>query len=95
MSKRNHGNYPGGRFYKDILITSMVTAFCGFVIGLLFAPQTGRNFRRNLIDKAKDIVDRGKFAVVEARVKTEELLEKGKEKVEEVSAKLTGGKEEK
>lgn len=93
MSKRSHENNPGGRFYKDILIISMVSAFCGFVIGLIFAPQTGKNFRKILVDKAKDVIDRGKFAVVEARVKTEELLEKGKEKVEEVSAKLTGGKE--
>ena len=93
MSKRNHGNYSSGRFCKDILIISTITAFCGFVIGLIFAPQTGRNFRKNLVDKAKDVIDRGKFAVVEARVKAEELLEKGKEKVEEVSAKFTGGKE--
>ena len=93
MSKKNHGNYSSGRFFKDILIVSMVSAFCGFVVGLIFAPQTGRNFRKNLVDKAKDVIDRGKFAVVEARVKAEELLEKGKEKVEEVSAKLTGEKE--
>jgi gas vesicle protein len=93
MSKSNHENNPDGRFFKDILVISMVSAFCGFVIGLIFAPQTGKNFRKSLVDKAKDVIDRGKFAVVEARVKTEELLEKGKEKVEEVSAKLTGGKE--
>jgi len=93
MSKRNHGNYSSGRFCKDILIISTITAFCGFVIGLIFAPQTGRNFRKNLVDKTKDVIDRGKFAVVEARVKAEELLEKSKEKVEEVSAKFTGGKE--
>jgi len=94
MSKRNLGNHSSRRFYKDILIISAIAAFCGFVIGLIFAPQTGKNFRKNLIDKAKDVIDRGKFAVVEARVKAEELLEKSKEKVEEVSAKLTGGKEE-
>ncbi|MCL4417717.1 MAG: YtxH domain-containing protein [Actinobacteria bacterium] len=93
MSKKNHGNHSNGRFCKDILIISMIAAFCGFVIGLIFAPQTGRNFRKNLIDKAKDVIDRGKFAVVEARVKAEELLEKSKEKVEEVTAKLTGKKE--
>lgn len=93
MSKKNHVNHSRGRFCKDIFIISMIAAFCGFVIGLIFAPQTGRNFRKNLIDKAKDVIDRGKFAVVEARVKAEELLEKSKEKVEEVSAKLTGKKE--
>ena len=93
MSKKNQGNYSSSRFCKDILIISTIAAFCGFVIGLIFAPQTGRNFRKNFVDKAKDVIDRGKFAVVEARVKAEELLEKSKEKVEEVSAKLTGGKE--
>jgi len=93
MSKKDNENYSSGRFFKDILIVSTVSAFCGFVLGLIFAPQTGRNFRKNLVDKAKDVIDRGKFAVVEARVKAEELLEKSKEKVEEVSAKLTGGKE--
>jgi gas vesicle protein len=93
MSKRNHGNYYSGRLCKDILIISMIAAFCGFVIGLIFAPQTGKNFRKNFIDKVKDVIDRGKFAAVEARVKAEELLEKSMGKVEEVSAKLTGRKE--
>lgn len=93
MNNRNNSNYSGGRFFKDILITSAVAAFCGFVVGLLVAPQTGRNFRNMIFEKTKEIIDRSRFAVIEARVKTEELLEKGKEKVEEVSAKLTGGKE--
>lgn len=89
MNKKYDERVSSARIYKDIFIISLISAFSGFVLGLLFAPQTGKNFRKFLISKVSDVIDRGKFAVIETKIKAEELLEKGKEKVEKVSSKLT------
>ena len=94
MDKKYNERISSARIFKDIFIISLISAFSGFVLGLLFAPQTGKNFRKYLISKAGDVIDRSKFAVIEARIKAGELLEKGKEKVEEVSSKLTREKTE-
>jgi gas vesicle protein len=63
------------------------------MLGLLIAPQSGRNFRKYLINRFKEVVDRSKFAVIEARVKTEEIIEKGREKVEGIASKLASDDE--
>ena len=73
-SKNQSGN--PGRVFRDIFVISLVAGFSGFFLGLLFAPQTGRNFRKGLLNKINDMIDRSKFAVIEARVKAEEFLEK-------------------
>jgi len=74
----------------EIFSIISVSVLSGFILGLLFAPQSGIKTRKKVAEKIKDIVDRGKFALVEAKVFSEELLEKGKGKVEEVSTKIKG-----
>ena len=75
-----------GRIGRDIIIISIIAGFSGFVLGLLFAPQSGRKFRKFLVEQFKEIVDRSKFAVVEAKMMAEELFEKNREKDEELSS---------
>ena len=72
-----------GKDLTEILIIVSISIFSGFILGLLFAPQSGLKTRKNLIKKLKDIVDRGKFI-------GGELLEKGKEKASKVSSKIKG-----
>ena len=79
-----------GKSLTEIFTLISVSVLSGFILGLLFAPQSGLKTRKKLAEKIKDIVDRGKFAMIEAKVYSEELLEKGKEKVEEVSSKIKG-----
>ena len=74
----------------DKIIIIALSMFAGFVLGMLFAPQSGRKFRKDLAIKLRDLVDRGKFTLVEARVMGEELFEKGKEKVDEVTSIIKG-----
>ena len=79
-----------GKDLTEILIIVSISIFSGFILGLLFAPQSGLKTRKNLIKKLKDIVDRGKFTLVEAKVIGGELLEKGKEKAGKISSKIKG-----
>jgi gas vesicle protein len=79
-----------GKGLAEMFTVISVSVLAGFVLGLLFAPQSGLKTRKKLAEKIKDIVDRGKFALIEAKVFSEELLEKGKEKVGKVSSKIKG-----
>ena len=79
-----------GKDLKEVLIIVSISIFSGFILGLLFAPQPGLKTRKNLIEKLKDIIDRTKFTLAEAKVMSGELLEKGKEKAGEMSSKIKG-----
>ncbi len=82
---------------KDLFeISTIILAsiFSGFVLGLLFAPQSGIKTRKMVAEKLKDIIDRGKFTLAEARVMGEDLLDKSKKKVDEVSTIIKGADEE-
>lgn len=79
-----------GKDLTEVLIIVSISIFSGFILGLLFAPQSGLKTRKNLIEKLKDMIDRGKFTLVEAKVMSGELLEKGKEKASKISSKIKG-----
>jgi gas vesicle protein len=80
----------GSRDLLLILIIILISIFSGFILGLLFAPWSGLKTRKKIVEKMKDIIDRGKFTLAEAKVMGEELLEKSKEKVGKVSSKIKG-----
>ncbi|MBM3708429.1 MAG: YtxH domain-containing protein [Actinobacteria bacterium] len=88
MNKKNSKNLSVSIF-RDIFIISLLSAFSGFVLGLLFAPQSGRNFRKYLSSRFREVVDRSKFAVIEARIKAEEIIEKSREKVEKAASRFS------
>jgi len=73
-----------GHIYRDIFIVSLLAAFAGFGLGLLFAPQSGRKFRKRIMEQFKEAVDRSKFAVVEAKVMAEEIIDKGRSKADKI-----------
>ena len=73
-----------GHLFRDIFIVSLVAAFAGFLLGLLFAPQSGREFRKRLAEYFKDAVDRSKFAVIEAKVMAEEIIDKSRSKADRI-----------
>ncbi len=90
-SGNNKHHKSAGKDLLEILVIILISGFSGFILGLLFAPQSGLKTRKKLVEKLKDIIDRGKFTLTEAKVMSEELLEKGKEKIEKVSSKIRGG----
>ena len=65
------------------LFTGIIAGFSGFILGLIFAPQSGKNFRKFLAKKFLEVLDRSKFAMIEAKVMAEELLDKSREKSDE------------
>jgi len=79
-----------GKAIGDILVIAVTAAAAGLVIGLLFAPESGLKTRKVLNKAIKEIIDRSKFAMLEARVMSEGLLEKSIERAEKVSLKIRG-----
>ena len=88
----DHNPERSGVGFGDIFAITVAAAAAGLVMGLLFAPQSGLKTRKVLNEKIKDMLDRGRFALLEARVMSEEILEKGKEKAEKVSSKVKNKK---
>jgi gas vesicle protein len=98
MCENSNSGFGNDRHHKstgkdllEVLMIILISVFSGFILGLLFAPQSGLKTRKKLVEKLKDIIDRGKFTLAEAKVMSEELLEKSKEKVGKVSSKIRGG----
>ncbi len=82
------------KILREILFIVVISLFSGFIMGILLAPQSGSQSRKNFLIKLRDFIDRGKFTLLEARVIGEGFLEKSKEKVEEVSSKIKNKKDE-
>jgi gas vesicle protein len=78
--------------FGDIFTITVIAAAAGLAMGLLFAPQSGLKTRNKLNNIIKEAIDRGKFALLEARVMGEEILEKSIEKAEKVSSKVKNKK---
>ena len=81
VKKKNNST---GHLFRDIFIVSLVAAFAGFILGLLFAPQSGREFRKRLAEYSKYAIERGKFAVIEAKVMAEEIIDKSRSKADQI-----------
>jgi gas vesicle protein len=79
MGNKNKSKSPG-KILGSILLAVIIAAFSGFFIGLIFAPQSGKNFRKLLAKKFLELIDRSKFAMIEAKVMAEEFIEKNLEK---------------
>ncbi|MBN1663529.1 MAG: YtxH domain-containing protein [Deltaproteobacteria bacterium] len=76
-----------GGYVKDVLIGGIIGGFLGAVIGLLYAPKSGKETREDLGKKA------GEF-IVKAKEEYEHLIEHVvKEKAAELEDKVTELKE--
>jgi gas vesicle protein len=92
--KNMHYYNPGksGIGFGDIFAITIIAAAAGLAMGLLFAPQSGLKTRNKLNNMIREAIDRGRFAMLEARVMCEEILEKSIEKAEKVSSKVKNKK---
>ncbi len=99
VSNNRNSNYKQYRKSEvkslfEILTIVLISIFSGFILGLLFAPQSGLKTRKKVTEKLKDIIDRGKFTLAEVKVMSEELLDKSKKKVGKVSSIIKGENQE-
>jgi gas vesicle protein len=60
----------------------------GVVLGILFAPKSGKETRNDLVDKGEKLMEMGKESVSDVVEKTKDLAESGKQKIEELKAAL-------
>lgn len=91
MSKKNKKK-SRGISAGDLFGIALIAAAAGLVTGMLFAPQSGAKTRKLVNAAIKESVDRFKFLMLEARVMSEELVEKGREKADEISSKVKKNK---
>ncbi len=56
----------------------------GVVLGVLFAPKSGKETRKALADKGENLMEMGKENVSDVIGKVKDLAESGKKKIEEV-----------
>ena len=63
-------------------------AVAGAATALILAPKSGRETRELLTEHGGDVLSRAKVTAGEARVKAGDLLEKGREYLEEQSNRL-------
>ena len=56
----------------------------GAILGVLFAPKSGKETRNDLMDKGERLVEMGKESVSDVVEKTKDLAESGKKKIEEL-----------
>ncbi|MCJ7471251.1 MAG: YtxH domain-containing protein [Actinobacteria bacterium] len=92
--KKMHYYNPrkSGIGFWDIFTITVIATIAGLAMGLLFAPESGLKTRKKLNNMIKEALARGKFALLEARVMGEEILEKSIEKAEKVSSKVKNKK---
>lgn len=73
-----------GGYLKDVLIGGVIGGFLGAVIGVLYAPKSGKETREELGKKAGDFFTK-------AKEEYEQLFEHVvKEKADELEEKVTG-----
>ena len=58
----------------------------GAILGLLFAPKSGKETRNDLVEKGEKFMEMGKESVSDVVEKTKDLAESGKKKIEELKA---------
>ena len=56
----------------------------GAVIGILFAPKSGKETRKELVEKGEKFVEMSRESLAEFVERTKDLTEAGKQKIEEL-----------
>ena len=71
---------------RGVAIALFAGLAIGAILGLLFAPKSGKETRNDLMDKGERLMEKGKESVSDVVEKTKDLAESGKKKVEELKA---------
>jgi gas vesicle protein len=83
MSSEN--NYSGNRSNTGGVAAALfVGLIMGGILGILFAPKSGKETRKELIEKSEKIIDKGKESLEDVVEKTRDLAQVGKQKIEEL-----------
>ena len=73
------GSNSGG-----VVIALFAGLAIGAILGVLFAPKSGKETRNDLMDKGEKLMEMGKESVSDVVEKTKDFVESGKKKIEEL-----------
>ncbi|MCJ7666544.1 MAG: YtxH domain-containing protein, partial [Actinobacteria bacterium] len=82
----------GSSYTLDIMITMVMGLAVGFAAGILLAPKSGKETRKELIEKGEEFVEKGKegfeltkVKLAEAKGMGEEFFEKSRDAFEKAT----------
>ena len=59
-----------GSSFTDILITLAVGLSVGFIVGILFAPKSGKETRKEIKEKSEEVIKKGRESLGTVAEKT-------------------------
>ena len=65
---------------KGLIVGFIAASVVGAVLALLYAPKSGKEFRRDIKDKTNELVDKGEEYLAKARNKASEIMTEAKKK---------------
>jgi gas vesicle protein len=78
------GTHEKNGLAKGLFVGFLAGSVLGAIAGLLYAPKSGRELRSDIKQKAGNLADDATEYVRTARVKTVDLLNKGKERSDQL-----------
>jgi len=85
----------GGKYAGAIAAALFSGVVIGLVTGVLFAPKKGKQTRKEIVDKSRELVDKSKKTIADTLDKTKEFTKESKCKFDEVIGIVTPKKEKK
>jgi gas vesicle protein len=81
----SENNYGGSSGNAGGVVTALfIGLIMGGILGILFAPKSGKETRKELIEKSEQIIEKGKEGLGDVVEKTRDLAQVGKQKIEEL-----------
>jgi gas vesicle protein len=74
-------------YFSGILTTLLIGLSAGFVLGILFAPKSGKETRKEIKDKSEELVKKSKDSLDEIAGKTKDYVDKSKSKLAELKSR--------
>lgn len=65
---------------KGLIVGFIAGSVVGAVLALLYAPKTGKEFRRDIKEKTGEMVDKGEEYLAKAKTKASEIMNEAKQK---------------
>jgi len=79
MSEKNSG---------EVMLSFLLGGLIGAALGLIFAPRSGKETRRRLVELSDDLGERLSTLSKEVSEKTEDIIAEGKDKLREEKGRL-------
>ncbi len=65
---------------KGLIVGFIAGSVVGAVLALLYAPKSGKEFRRDIKEKTGELVDKGEEYLAKAKTKASEIMNEAKKK---------------